>query len=477
MQFPEKEYQARRKSCTTILVGKEASLDGSPMIARNEDNGTSFIPVKFTAVAATLAPTVYQSALTGITVPAPGPGYSYTSTPDYSSEYGIWGGSGINEKNVAMTASETITVNPQILALDPFVADGLGEADFLTVTLPFIDSARAGVDYLGKLIETYGTYESNGIAFADADAVWYLETIGGHHWAAIRIPDDCYVIAPNRLNIDFFDFDSPDTRCSADLKSWIAKEKLNPRTDGRYNLREIFGTATFKDTLYNNPRAWYIQSRWNLPAEQPTDPEAHDLAFLNKPARKLRVEDLKWALSSHFEQTAFDPYGSGATADRQKYRPIALNRNQEVHVLQIRPTVPHEIAGIHWLAFGPNTFNFLVPFYSFVDTTPTHYETTTAEFDLQQSYWLHQLLGLLGDQNFARYGALFAEQEATTIAGLYARQRKSDTAFTATANPRVFLATANEDLAEYAYQQAHQLLETFVLDGVKKMTLQYGLTD
>lgn len=28
-------------SCTTMLVGKKASIDGSTMIARNEDSGTA----------------------------------------------------------------------------------------------------------------------------------------------------------------------------------------------------------------------------------------------------------------------------------------------------------------------------------------------------------------------------------------------------------------------------------------------------
>ena len=54
---------------------------------------------------------------------------------------------------------------------------------------------------LGKYLEKYGTYESNGVAFSDSDEVWYMETIGGHHWAAKRVPDDCYVAAPNWFNI------------------------------------------------------------------------------------------------------------------------------------------------------------------------------------------------------------------------------------------------------------------------------------
>ena len=55
---------------------------------------------------------------------------------------------------------------------------------------------------LGKLLEEYGTYEMNGIAFQDVDEIWWLETIGGHHWMARRVPDDSYVVMPNQLGID-----------------------------------------------------------------------------------------------------------------------------------------------------------------------------------------------------------------------------------------------------------------------------------
>ena len=58
---------------------------------------------------------------------------------------------------------------------------------------------------LGKILEEYGTYESNGIAISDVNEIWWLETIGGHHWMARRVPDDAYVTNPNQLGSDYFD--------------------------------------------------------------------------------------------------------------------------------------------------------------------------------------------------------------------------------------------------------------------------------
>ncbi len=47
----------------------------------------------------------------------------------------------------------------------------------------------------------------NGIAFQDHDEIWWLETIGGHHWMAVKVPDDHYVAMPNQLGIDHFDLE------------------------------------------------------------------------------------------------------------------------------------------------------------------------------------------------------------------------------------------------------------------------------
>ena len=46
------------------------------------------------------------------------------------------------------------------------VKGGIGEEDIVCLVLPYIRSAREGVKRLGSLLEQYGTYEMNGIAFS-----------------------------------------------------------------------------------------------------------------------------------------------------------------------------------------------------------------------------------------------------------------------------------------------------------------------
>lgn len=466
----------KHSACTTLLVGKKASFDGSTMIARNEDNGSDNAnPQKFVVVLPKDQPTTYQAVASNLRFQLPKEPLRYTATPDADDTFGIWGESGINSENVAMSATETSTTNGTVLSIDPLVPQGIGEADFLTITLPYSHSARAGVKRLGQLLETYGTYESNGVAFSDQDEVWYMETIGGHHWAAIKVPDDAYVVAPNHFNITAFDFNAEDTLYSKDLPSLIETYQLNPEHQTPVNLRHIFGSATAKDKLYNNPRTWDVQQCLNPNLHQ--DPQDHELPFSLKPERKLTVAMVKAMLSRHFQDSPYDPYGTGSLADRKKFRPIALNRNQEVHVLQIRPNVPKAIAGIHWLAFGPNTFNALVPFYTTIIDTPKRYRDTTTTFDLQNMYWLNRSIGILGDAYpLMGLDAMTAFRQ-TIQAKCGQIQLQTDAVIAQRSDVPAFLTQQNHKMAEFYFKQATDLLGQLFALNATKMKLRYKLTD
>ena len=55
--------------CTTILVGKKASYDGSTMIARNDDSSAGhFTPKKFVVVKPEEQPRKYKSVLSHVEI-------------------------------------------------------------------------------------------------------------------------------------------------------------------------------------------------------------------------------------------------------------------------------------------------------------------------------------------------------------------------------------------------------------------------
>ena len=107
-------------SCTTVLVGKLASNDRSTMIARTDDG--HFDVKKFIVVEPKDQPRKYRSVISHAEIELPEEPMRYTACPSVDPQHGIWAATGINAANVGMTATETITSNPRVLAADPLVA-------------------------------------------------------------------------------------------------------------------------------------------------------------------------------------------------------------------------------------------------------------------------------------------------------------------------------------------------------------------
>lgn len=463
-------------SCTTILVGKKASYDGSTIIARDDDSGSGrYDPKKFIAVAPQDQPRHYRSVLSHVEIDLPDNPCRYSIVPNVLPNRGILAEAGVNERNVAMSATETIAVNERVLAADPLVKlqpaneaantpevpGGIGEEDIITLVLPYVTTAREGVARLAELLETYGTYESNGIIISDVNEIWYVETIGGHHWIARRVPDDCYATIPNQLGIDDFDFDDAfnaqrEFMCSADLREFMDAHHLdrtmsaaassgfgfqptsafgNASMNGggnsssgaalghnHFNPRTAFGTATTKDRIYNTPRAWYMQRHlnpsedWDSPAARYT-PASDDIPWCRVPENAVTLEDVDFLMSAHFEGTPYDPYGTlGTPESRHRYRPIGINRTGHMVAMQIRPYAPETSRSIMWISYGSGPFTAATPFYANVNDTPAY---------LRDSLDRQPVLGKPFDRRARRRAFLRNQQCDRRICGIGPRLRPS----------------------------------------------------
>ena len=389
-------------ACTSVMVGKKASLDGATYISRNEDRLVAIHPKRFLVQPAVSGrQEIYKSPYNGLTVPLPESGYRYTSTPNADESEGPNEEDGFNEKNVGESATESVYANERVLAYDPFVKNGLAEDSMTTLVLPFINSARDGVRYLGELVKKYGSAEGNGVQFNDADEVWYMEIVTGHQWVAVRIPDDCYAVAANQIAIEDIDFNDPDNYMWADgIQEFVEKHGLNPDED-RWNFRHIFGTNTEKDHHYNTPRVWFAQRYLNPEIEQ--DPESPDLPFIRKASRKISVEDIQYILKSHYNETKYDPLGSGSEHDRKTYRAISLSRTANSHILQMRNSHENEAAGVQWIGFGVPSFCPHVPFFTNANDTDVSYRELPEEMSLDSAYWLYETLAMVVESHYAEF--------------------------------------------------------------------------
>ena len=480
--------------CTTILVGKNASFDGSTMVARTEDAPSGVFRAKrFVNVAPEEQPRKYKSVISKVEIDLPNNPVRYTAVPNAILDNGIWGQCGANEYNVSMSATETITSNERVLGADPLVDCGIGEEDIYTIVMPYIASAREGVTFLGNLLEKYGTYEMNGIAFQDENEIWWLETIGGHHWMARRVPDDSYVIMPNQLGIDKFDFDDAfgakkEFMCSADLLDFVKKYHLDLSIDGDFNPRHAFGSRSDADHTYNTPRAWILQRYFN-PTSNTYDginadyrPDSDNLPWARIPEKKITVEDIKYALSHHYQGTEYDSYSKDIhSVKKGTLRPIGINRTNFLGLVQIRPYMPDELKCLQWLAIGSCVFNAIVPFYTNINRTPDYLANTTNQVTTENFYWTNRLIAALCDAHFADTASHIERYQLKVQSHSTALINKYDEKFIAEKiskdNAKDFLEKANENIADELKVQTDDLLDKALYTASCNMKNKFSRSD
>ena len=484
-------------SCTTVLVGKKASNDGSTMIARTDDG--HFDVKKLVVITPDKQPKKYKSVISHMEVELPDKPLRYTACPNVDRKEGIWAATGMNEANVGMTATETITTNPRVLAADPLVElkkahgrekeipGGIGEEDIVVLVLPYIRSAREGVLRLGQLLEEYGTYESNGIAFNDENEIWWMETIGGHHWMAKRVPDDVCVMMPNQFGMDCFDLEDAfgaqkSHLCSADLREFIAGNYLDLNQDGRFDPRDVFGSHTDMDHIYNTPRAWFMGRylaprtyRWEGEHAEFT-PESDHLPWALRPERKLAVEDVHYLLSGHYQGTPYNPYTSQDTGKRGMYRSIGINRTGVTTVCQVRPYVAGPVKSLEWVCFGSTTFSAMLPIYPNTTRMPAYLSNVGLETSTESFYWSSRLIAAMADpiyadsiQHIGRYQNTVATRGRRIV-------NEYDHRIAQTGDIEL-IAEANTKLCEMAKTQTDGTLTKLLLESSQHMKNGFSLSD
>ena len=131
---------------------------------------------------------------------------------------GIWAASGVNEANVAMTATETITTNPRVQGADPLVVyqpakdgqeevpGGIGEEDIVCLELPYIKSAR-------EVLPDWDSFWKRMAHMKITESLSRMLTRSGGWRRSADITgwqEECRMMCmsmPNQLGIDTFDLE------------------------------------------------------------------------------------------------------------------------------------------------------------------------------------------------------------------------------------------------------------------------------
>jgi dipeptidase len=270
-------------------------------------------------------------------------------------------------------------------------------------------TAREAIALIGKLAEEYGYGDyAECLTIADPKEVWQLEISGSGKgkpsaiWCAARIPDDQVGVSANMPRISTIDFDNPDLvmystglqKVARDLGNWDGKEPLKFwKIISSYG--KPFGTREF-----------YILS--TLAPSLKLSIDTAELPFSVKPEKKLSTRDVLKYFRETYEGTQLDMTKNLLITVRKKdengneveerikspavsnwmsidmrrllneLKPgiienrytIAQNFCSYSHIIQCRSWLPDEVGAVAWFSFDNPALSPRIPIFSGVLSLP-----------------------------------------------------------------------------------------------------------
>lgn len=401
------------ESCTSIMVGKNATVDGSVITAHTCDgNYRTWVRMEKAADHAdTAMHIVYKGTL-------------HTETPDDMRKLKVAGRIPEAKHTYAYLNTAYPSLNEKQL--------GIGEATFVgadtlvnkngmflieelqRIALQRCDNARDAIKLIGSLIKEYGYGDyGESITIADPKEVWHMEILGegparlGGVWAAQRIPDDHVGIQANIVRIGTIDLKNPDYFMASDNYKEVALEF------GFWDGKEPF---KFWKAYGNGNKPFKIREFFVLSTLAPSlglTMDMEELPFSVKPEKKLSIEKLAELYRETYEGSPYDmtqhvkmvrkryddnrkeigqdtiispianPWLTGDMRNTLNYlvpgtvdfqRTVSVSWCSYSHITQLRSWLPDEIGGISWFSFDNPGESPRIPIYAGINTVPAKWE-------------------------------------------------------------------------------------------------------
>ena len=408
--------------CTTIIIGQEQTADGSMIVARSEDWDAMEAKNYEIFEATDNGPREFVAKDSPFRCELPEKALGYSALSPYNL-HGHWGSAGFNTAGVGMSATESIFSNDEVLKHEPLVENGVAENSVFNITLPYVHTAREGVERLGMLIEKYGIAEGFGIGFVDSKEIWYLETACGHRWLACRMPKDQYFVTGNQSRFRTYDpNDKENYLASADLIEFAEKHGLYNPAQGAFDFHEAYARDIKLDTTYNYPRVWGLQQFFS--PEIKNDVTKNTFPVFAKAAHKVTLTELRTAFRFHYDNTEHDPYLN--SNPKEPYRPVSIFRTTQTHLLQVRPELPQAIGCVNYVAMGMADLGVFLPLYQGITSYPEAYTKGNGESSDDSAYWKFRKIMVLGMTNYNKYAPIIKEAYAKFEAETDQRQREME---------------------------------------------------
>jgi len=339
--------------CFALVVGKEASTDGSVLMAHNEDDGGQqlvnhhHVPrQKFTPAEKRMLEKVVmgQNEYAWAHIWSEMPGLDFSDS--YLNEWGVC---------IASDGCKSKEFGGEI------VEGGIGKMLRRLVALR-AQTSREGVLLAGKLIEHFG-YVARGRTYiiCDREQGWLFSAVRGKHWLAQRVPDDEVAAVANTYTIHRIDLSDPQNFLGSPDIIEYAKSKgwYDSRKDGPFDFAAAYANPGMANHNFNITRQWGALRRV---ADKPV-PRKLPLPFSVKPKHKLSVADVADILRDHYKgvNPVYSP--TEQPLSRIHAEGICNRITQTSFVAQLRRDMPREIGIVYWLSLAKPCRSFFIPFH------------------------------------------------------------------------------------------------------------------
>lgn len=482
-------------ACTSIVVGKDASVDGSVMTTHTCDGwydariqvvpGETFEPGTMTSINKNICNVTRpnKELIKVGEIPQVEKTYTY-----YHVGYPF-----MNENQV-MIGETTISGYRDYRNGDAWMVI----EQLQVLGLQRAKTARECVEIMGALAEKYG-YGDGGecLTVTDPNEAWFFEILGpgplwtpdsgkpGAVWVAQRIPDDEVGVSANRSRIGEIDLDDTDFFMASSNVFSLGEEMgyYDPNSDKPFVFWEVYGPKT---DFYNRRREWRVLSlvapSLNLPMDQQRYP------FTVKPDKKLSVQDLIAIKRDHYEGTELDltkglaagPFGNPNRYPTPKEnkpedldtlrweRAISMFRCSYSFVSQARSWLPDPIGGVLWFGEDSPQTTCYIPFYCQITEVPESFSSgSRVVFDRDFAWWAFNFVSNWADLKYSYMiedikevqeeieGDFFAMQPAIEMAALELYKKDPDLAVK-------FLTNYSNDCANRAVDAWWELADELV---------------
>jgi dipeptidase len=428
-------------ACTSVLVSKGASADGSVMITYTADSA-GFCPrlevfpakeypddavIDIPATKDRSAGKIKQVAKTYHVI-----GTAWEKEPGMPD--GAWTQQGcINEYQVAVAETtfggRAELVNPQGLVNYPML---------ITLALQRAKTAREAVNVMIQLVEEYGyNDEGESISIADKNEAWVFEIVGtgkegkGAVWVAKKVPDGEISVHANQARIGEIPVTKNPDECfySDNIKNFaVEKGWYDPKSDKPFRFDDTYDEITPKSKRVCAGRVWSVLRR--AAPSQTFSPDYHRgvadaerYPWSIKPDKKLSTADVMALMRDHFEGTEFDmtqgidsgEYGlprrwrplywkvEGSDEEYSWERPISTQQTGFSIVTQSRSSLPDAVGGVLWYGVDDNYLSCYFPLYCGITEVPPSFAVgSIQQFSWDSAWWVFNLTANYANLKYAR---------------------------------------------------------------------------